>query len=366
MKTMPSNARLFRRFTAKAEKVDDRIYKLTLYDASEPDRDGETMDLLTVTAREPVTLQVDHNRSVLMTVGKVTDIHVEGQRLRGTVTFAPEGVSEVADQIARQVAAGITPSVSVGFIAQDFDHTTSMYRGVEIIELSFVAVPSSPGARVDGKALTTWLGRADADDRIIVRDDDDHGRQGGVHRYLYEARHLLGIAEVESPADVASRLRSINAAVDAVIADHAGPGAPGTPQGLRAVRRDTVGGLHRLVYMGRDLLSLAALESSDNVAVRLRPIVASLDSLIAEHVGPGAPGTPNGFRSARRSRLDDIDDDDVVIRFVDSPDDELRIANDDLRGLPSLIASGLRSTLNPIVARELRSAINQAAGRLDD
>lgn len=56
----------------------------------------------------------------------------------------------------------------------------------------------------------------------------------------------------------------------------------------------------------------------------------------------------------------------VPVSLADAPDDELRIADDDLRGLPSLIGAGLRDTAGPIISRELKSAINAARGRLDE
>jgi hypothetical protein len=173
---------------------DARSFKVTLYDATELDRDGETIHLATVRVREPVTLQVDHDKSVLKTVGWVNGIHVDGMRLRGTLTFAPEGVSEVADQVYRQVDAGVTRTVSVGFLgtAKRAPEGHTQWTNVEVVELSFVSIPSSPGARVDQKALERWLasscrtsqhadgemvleiaGSEPADDVVLIVQDDD-------------------------------------------------------------------------------------------------------------------------------------------------------------------------------------------------
>ena len=83
-----------------------RTYGVTLYDATVLDRDGESVDVSKARAQEPLTLQIDHDRSVLRTVGLVRGIHAVGAKLRGTLTFAPEGVSAIADQVARQVQTG--------------------------------------------------------------------------------------------------------------------------------------------------------------------------------------------------------------------------------------------------------------------
>ncbi len=162
--------------TGVEQRHDTRVFGVTLYDATELDRDGETIDVASVTAREPLTLQIDHDRSVLKTVGRVTGIHADGLRLRGTLSFAPAGVSEIADQVHRQVRAGVTSTVSDGFLGNPVRTADGpvVWKGVEVIELSFVSVPSSPGARVDAKALGEWLGQ-EPDDGIALELDDDDG-----------------------------------------------------------------------------------------------------------------------------------------------------------------------------------------------
>lgn len=152
-----------------------RAFEVTLYDASEPDRDGETIDVSTVRARGPIPLQIDHDRSVLATVGTVTGIRAEGKLVRGLLTFAPEGVSEIADQVFRQVAAGVTMAVSISFLGKETRREgRTCWTDVEVIELSFVAVGSSPGARVDRKALEQWLqsSRRSGDDTVLELADD--------------------------------------------------------------------------------------------------------------------------------------------------------------------------------------------------
>lgn len=165
-------------------KSSDGEYFATLYDASELDRDGESVGVASVTARESISLQIDHDHSVLRTIGVVTNIRAHGKRLRGRLQFAPEGVSEVADQVRRQVAAGVTGSVSIGFMAEPVKAKEGhiIWRNAELLELSFVSVPSSRGARVDRKALSRWLGsrgssrldHVDGDEIIEVVDDGDY------------------------------------------------------------------------------------------------------------------------------------------------------------------------------------------------
>jgi hypothetical protein len=159
--------------TEVERQVDDRTFGVTMYDATELDRDGESVDLGNVRAREPIPLQADHSRSVLMTLGLVRNVRAVGKRLRGVVTFAPEGVSSVADQVHRQVAAGVTNSVSIGFVgrATQAPEGHTVWKDVEVVELSFTPVPSSPGARVDERAMKRWLGQDDGEPFLEIDDE---------------------------------------------------------------------------------------------------------------------------------------------------------------------------------------------------
>lgn len=148
----------------------DGSFGVTMYDASELDRDGETIDLTNTRAREPVSLQIDHDRSILKTVGRVTNIRTIGQKLRGLLEFAPEGVSAIADQVRRQVESGITRKVSIGFLGSRTRNADNVvvWRDIEVLELSFVSVPSSAGARVDERALNDWLHKQDEEETFLV------------------------------------------------------------------------------------------------------------------------------------------------------------------------------------------------------
>ncbi len=200
-----------------------RQFAVTLYDSTEPDRDGETIDVRSVRAREPVTLQADHDHSVLKTLGQVRGIHAEGLKLRGLVEFAPPGVSDVADQVFRQVEAGITQTVSIGFMgvaARDTNGRTR-WENVELLELSFVSVPSSRGARVDAKAMTRWLGNGDADPMLDLADDGLTLEITAAFAAQLERRRmnpavLAGLVDIE-PDALRSALRSV---VPAVMREH--------------------------------------------------------------------------------------------------------------------------------------------------
>lgn len=155
-------------------KAGDGIYHATLYDATVPDRDHETIDVQSVRAEAVIPLQADHDRSILKTLGRVSGIHAAGAKLRGRIEFAPPGVSPIADQVRRQVESGITSKVSIGFSGGRREvrrEDVPIWRGVEVVELSCVSVPSSVGASVDLRGLKSWLGGHSSGDYLELEDD---------------------------------------------------------------------------------------------------------------------------------------------------------------------------------------------------
>ena len=156
------------RTLSDVKALGDGQFSATMYDGSEPDRDDETIDFTGVRVRGAIPAQIDHDHSVLKTVGLWNGVKASGKSLRGVVSFAPPGVSEVADQVRRQVEAGVTTSVSIGFMGTPKMDGSGRctWTSVEILECSFVSVPASPGAQIDGKALNAWID-ASADEPVL-------------------------------------------------------------------------------------------------------------------------------------------------------------------------------------------------------
>jgi HK97 family phage prohead protease len=85
-------------------------------------------------------------------VGRVSPIVRNGSGLEGTITFAPEGVSDTADQVYGLVKSGVVSSVSIGFepgemLRPDQDGVRTV-RNCELMEVSFVSIPADAGAIV--------------------------------------------------------------------------------------------------------------------------------------------------------------------------------------------------------------------------
>jgi hypothetical protein len=85
----------------------------------------------------------------------------------------------------------------------------------------------------------------------------------------------------------------------------------------------------------------------------LRDAVASIDQFLES--------LSAGRSYARRQR-----DDEVILQLADDPSDLIALDDDVLRDLPQIIATNLRNTIAPVIGREVKRAINDARGRLND
>ena len=111
------------------------------------DRDGDILDPkgwdLKNFQTNPVLLW-SHNASELP-IGKVLDVHTEGNELVAEVKFADH---EFAGTVEKLVRDGFINTTSVGFMPQEVSEKDGLSSKQELLELSFVNVPSNPTATV--------------------------------------------------------------------------------------------------------------------------------------------------------------------------------------------------------------------------
>jgi HK97 family phage prohead protease len=108
-------------------------------------------------AQNPVAL-FGHDSSA-PPIGRARDVRVEGDRLMGTIQFAPPEMSQFADEIYRMVKANYLRAVSVGFLPLEWkwsDDDTRRggidFRRQELVEISVVPVPANSNALVAASA----------------------------------------------------------------------------------------------------------------------------------------------------------------------------------------------------------------------
>jgi hypothetical protein len=85
-----------------------------------------------------------------------SQLQVEIGRLEALGEFAPEGVSELADEYCALAKAGVINAVSVGFISlarEPLREGGWRFASWELLELSLVSVPANPNALVIERSL---------------------------------------------------------------------------------------------------------------------------------------------------------------------------------------------------------------------
>lgn len=122
-----------------------------------PDRDGDVMVaagcVLDAYRKNPIVL-ASHDKSKPIGTAAVT----KDVRIEALITFAPEGVSECADEFCALTKAGIINAVSIGFLPIEQQPIKQgrgwLFTKWELLEISLVAVPANSGATVIQRSLS--------------------------------------------------------------------------------------------------------------------------------------------------------------------------------------------------------------------
>jgi HK97 family phage prohead protease len=142
-------------------------------------------------------------------IGTNSDIVVRPDCIEARTTFAPAGVSPVADKVRGLVKSGIIRSVSVGFEPLDAEpiDPAKPLRGLritkwELLECSFVSIPADPGAVVTARAVAdTELEEATAPAPVPVADGPEDIKTEIVGEKLPQAGDGLGTVDDIDPEE---------------------------------------------------------------------------------------------------------------------------------------------------------------------
>ena len=104
--------------------------------------------------RNPILL---YQHDSTQPIGTVPSIELRSGRWEFLAEFAPEGVSEKADEACRLVKSGVLSALSIGFLPSKIERIPNSY-GVRftkwsLLELSVVSVPACPDALVTERAF---------------------------------------------------------------------------------------------------------------------------------------------------------------------------------------------------------------------
>lgn len=92
-----------------------------------------------------IPLLIDHDASVGSIVGRVTEITT----LEDKVIFRAQiRATNKTKAVIQKILSGELNGISIGFIPLGFDGTTRRIHSIDLLEISLVAIPADPGARV--------------------------------------------------------------------------------------------------------------------------------------------------------------------------------------------------------------------------
>lgn len=123
------------------------------------DRDNDTVDVSKVKTdsyrKNPVVLWA-HDRS-LLPVAKSSREFVENGYLKSVPTFPEPGLHPFADTVRGLAAGGFINAASIGFRVREWTYNEERrgydFGEIELLEWSFVPIPSNPEALIGAKAL---------------------------------------------------------------------------------------------------------------------------------------------------------------------------------------------------------------------
>ncbi len=158
------------------------------------DRDGDVVEVrgidLSHFRRNPIVL-FQHSPS--LPIARATDISLQGNQLVATAEFPPAGVSQKADEVLGLLKAGILNATSIGFMPKkngwewrDPENWQGgiRFRNTELLEFSFVSIPSNRDALVLQRSAGAVVGQ-----RCVIERD---GGQGLVLREVAEGEEGEG------------------------------------------------------------------------------------------------------------------------------------------------------------------------------
>lgn len=193
------------------------------------DRDGE---IVRVDARDfsnymknPVIL-ADHDYKVEKIIGKATNIYQEGEDTIVEGVFSKTNPLWVlAGQLYEE---GMLKTVSVWFIGKERDPmNASVFTNTELLELSFVAVPSNPQAlSLDGKmlekAIEAWFIKMDEDEEEEEQELEEKTELQEIKEDVAEIKSIL-LAQAEEKKKIEEmwekkkELQELNKALNTVL-----------------------------------------------------------------------------------------------------------------------------------------------------
>jgi HK97 family phage prohead protease len=194
-----------------ADKVGDRQIRV-IVSTPGSDRVGDIMEPmgcdLKAYRRNPVVL-LNHDRT--KPIGTAV-VEIKSDRVEATITFAPAGVCDEADEACSMAKAGVLNAVSPGFIIKEASPIKgggAHIKSWELLEISLVTVPANPDAVVTQRSLDPDTEHRRREIEILGLKAAPAVDCGGTHSPAAEAaqrnRELAGLKERGKQQERAAR-----------------------------------------------------------------------------------------------------------------------------------------------------------------
>lgn len=363
-------------FAAQTESIGPRTVRVVC-STGDVDRAGEQIVQsgidLTAYKTNPVVL---FGHDPMMPIGLASAVGMAAGNLVATIEFAPEGVSQKADEICGLVKNGIVNTVSIGF---DPIETEPMivgkpkgperYLRIELMEISFVSIPCNKNALVVQRAMHTRAVTSEwkvcgADDLEITDDQDWNGRSA--------ARRIFDDAGFDSDEpDYQAAMRGF------LVYDSANPTLRGS---YKLPFADIIDGKLKAVTDGiRAAASrISQTDIPDDVAKGAQALLDGYEQKIkdreknatAARRKVNAVRTQKGFSAMKIKSLDDIGTLAWLLQWIGFEQTNARIEmalEGDSSKLPDMLAGVMQDLGTALIAmtvEEVGEAIAEAKGSL--
>ncbi len=261
------------------------------------DRDDDELDPLGAVLPEPgETLPLLWSRDHQKPIGRIA-LSATAQAVYGLATFAPKGVSQLADEICALVKQGVVTSCSVrlfGIEREPLPNGRWRFKKWQPVEVSAVSVPANPDANVIERSLRSAGKSTSGPDYADATDAGEHLQELGAHCAALASHARSAATTIAQPlaaslAKVATHIEHARNRVNALSSMNLAPTERHQAEAVRA-HIDAVADLHQ-----------KSARLGDDLHAHLVEMQRRIESASGEIAPIGQRSAPNAALERRRA-----------------------------------------------------------------